>query len=405
VNPVVLLPFRGGEAHRDRAYAFVRAKWEREGFRVFASPGPAGSFNKSAAVNAAAALAGRRPSDWNVAIISDADVVVSREGAEAACARALRRKVAVRPFAVFQRLSEDGSRWLMAGHATRRGDVLFSRAAPPGGIVVVPRDLWEAVGGMDERFRGWGGEDNALASSLRVMGGAIEAVRRGEAWHLWHPFAPHRHDDYLANAALSVRYSTARARSEMRALVAERIPGVEPLRGRHRGETATIIGKGPTLLTLTAADVPTGPVIVLNSAIREVRALGLPNPTYSMQKDCAVAEPVLPETLILSSAQSPDAWPAYPQRHVLNIEAEFELPWGSMSSPMAVELAAAMGCARIVMLCHDGYTLRIADKVENGRIVSVRPGGYYHAGVAATQRAKRHRLPIEWVGRLREEAA
>ena len=53
---------------------------------------------------------------------------------------------------------------------------------------------------------------------------------------------------------------------------------VDPLRNRHAGQTATVVGKGPSLLTLTPRDFGSGPVIAINHAILEVRKLGLRQP-------------------------------------------------------------------------------------------------------------------------------
>lgn len=54
------------------------------------------------------------------------------------------------------------------------------------GLLLVPRAAFDAVGGYDERFKGWGYEDNAFKTALdRVVG----PHRRtdGYALHLWHP--------------------------------------------------------------------------------------------------------------------------------------------------------------------------------------------------------------------------
>ncbi len=67
--------------------------------------------------------------------------------------------------------------------------------------------------------------------------------------------------------------------------------GIDVLRGRHPGSLAYIVGKGPSLANVLAADfAPGAPVIVLNEAIAAIQVLGLPNQIYSMQRDGCVTE-------------------------------------------------------------------------------------------------------------------
>lgn len=55
-----------------------------------------------------------------------------------------------------------------------------------GFVVVFSKDQFEKVGGMDPRFRGWGGEDNAWNLMLTTLfGEAFEGNEIG--FHLWHP--------------------------------------------------------------------------------------------------------------------------------------------------------------------------------------------------------------------------
>lgn len=61
--------------------------------------------------------------------------------------------------------------------------------------------------------------------------------------------------------------------------------GIEGLRDRHTGETAWIVGKGPSLGRLRASDIGPGPVIAINEAIAVVQNLGLPQQVYSFQKE------------------------------------------------------------------------------------------------------------------------
>ncbi|MGA5297684.1 galactosyltransferase-related protein [Streptomyces koyangensis] len=67
-----------------------------------------------------------------------------------------------------------------------------------GGAVVVDRAVYERIGGQDERFRGWGDEDNEFYRQLR----AVTEMRRlpGVMHHLDHPRPVMRRDGGRVNA-------------------------------------------------------------------------------------------------------------------------------------------------------------------------------------------------------------
>ncbi|RPF50699.1 galactosyltransferase-related protein [Aquisalibacillus elongatus] len=54
-----------------------------------------------------------------------------------------------------------------------------------GGVNIVPREHFEMVEGFDERFIGWGGEDDAFAMSLNQVCGSVKRLN-GTLYHFWH---------------------------------------------------------------------------------------------------------------------------------------------------------------------------------------------------------------------------
>jgi GT2 family glycosyltransferase len=62
-----------------------------------------------------------------------------------------------------------------------------------GGSVAIIREAYERIGGMDESFIGWGGEDNEFwerAQTCKVWPyGCLPLV------HLWHPSQPGKYQD------------------------------------------------------------------------------------------------------------------------------------------------------------------------------------------------------------------
>lgn len=97
-----------------------------------------------------------------------------------------------------------------------RGDIKISDVAPEaimqnaeaGGSIGITRDAYDRIGGMDESFIGWGGEDNEFwerAQTRRVWPYASLPIV-----HLWHAAQPRKQD--LNNPSL-VRYQALSTQS------------------------------------------------------------------------------------------------------------------------------------------------------------------------------------------------
>lgn len=78
---------------------------------------------------------------------------------------------------------------LVSGHFYRAAMTEGKRQEDSYGTVICPRSAFEAIGGYDETFRGWGGEDDDLYVRLPLLAGLSEA---GYPLHFVSPIA---HDD------------------------------------------------------------------------------------------------------------------------------------------------------------------------------------------------------------------
>ncbi len=176
----------------------------------------------------------------------------------------------------------------------------------------------------------------------------------------------------------------------------------------------TIVGRGPSLLRLTPSDFEPGPVITLNLAAHAIRELYLKNDLYLMQKDGCVPHtakervplgcrcpnparmvtPTMPETVILSKAESPLCFRDYPKRIVIDVRRDFGLPWYTMSAPVAILIAHRMGADRINLL---GFDAKYGDsrRVEGSTLV---PGdrGYVRAIDQIEGMAKALRIDVRF---------
>jgi len=215
----IVIPRLADGGERDRLWDYCRRHWETELPTLEIVEGHHdgdGPFNRSAAINRAA------EGEWDVLVILDADTVLDAEQVIRAIEEAEETGCLVLPYTARNMLSQAGTHQILDGFEGNWERFVQTRERNRVSCcVAVPRALWEAVGGFDERFKGWGGEDEAFEAACRAIGG----VRRlqGANWHLWHRPSPH-HDTstplYRQALRLCRRYTTA-DRSAMKRLLAE----------------------------------------------------------------------------------------------------------------------------------------------------------------------------------------
>ena len=134
-----------------------------------------GHFNTAGAVNVGVA---RASADAPLLCILDGDVLVDRDFLRRNAARFTRRgQQAHLPYRDALCLDADSSSRairarVLAGHERAEESELrgVKLRRPPGHCVWVRRSLFDRVGGMDERFVGWGGEDLDFVFRLDVVG-------------------------------------------------------------------------------------------------------------------------------------------------------------------------------------------------------------------------------------------
>lgn len=208
MNVAIAVPRRADGGRRDEVWAWCRQWWEtntpwpiHEGFHE-----TDGKFNAAAARNRAAAAAG---DDWDVLFLLDADVILA-DPAQAfrAVETAARTGRWTAAHDRWRSLTRVGSDRIMAGWAGDWGThVRTTLPMSFANAIAVPRDLWEAVKGQDERHVGWGWEDISFMMACKALGGGIERVH-GDVFHLWHPRSAERAEEqpeFSANRVLCKR--------------------------------------------------------------------------------------------------------------------------------------------------------------------------------------------------------
>ena len=139
------------------------------------------TFNRSASRNLGVKMAGHD----EIVVVCDADTIPDPSGLQTALVAALQGGLHY-PCAVVNYLTEAGTELVLAGAAPDPARIEFSLPGAHGGCMVMLAKTWQELGGQDERFTGWGFEDNAWWATVRDRVGH-PTHHPGAAWHLWHP--------------------------------------------------------------------------------------------------------------------------------------------------------------------------------------------------------------------------
>lgn len=168
----------------------------------------AGPFNKSWGLNV-----GFQSSTGASVAFGDADVLVSPP-ALARCFQACQGSIeAVKPYDRLIDLTEEETRRFLS----ERGALEVERSVSwinregigeyvsfGGGLFIMQRGTFERLGGFDERFLGWGGEDDAMTIKVQRLVAAAQTLSGQTAFHLWHPRSQQSrtgHPHYQQNVA------------------------------------------------------------------------------------------------------------------------------------------------------------------------------------------------------------
>jgi hypothetical protein len=174
---------------------------------------PDGPFNVSAALNH-----GIRKATADILVLTGADVLVESEALAQALAWAEDGRWN-QAASQYMRLTEESTASILAGGGGDMDGVI----QPTGigwGPIVAPREMLLDIG-YDERFVGWGGEDDAFGVAMSTLVGRPN-IAEGTAWLLWHPSGHIDHPHYQDNLRLLAQYrSNVGDPAAMRRLVDE----------------------------------------------------------------------------------------------------------------------------------------------------------------------------------------
>lgn len=204
VRTVILVP-RREDPWRDKVWCWVRQWWraQQPDWTIYEGihGSEEGPFNRAAALNRAAELAG----SWDCAVILDADTIQpSPIPVKQASLLALEQNRLVLPHDTRWDFTRESTVKLMEGCTPIGATLTRMRtfANMSSAVVCCSRRLWDKVGGFDEKFSGWGFEDTAFATACASLEGKLMVRLPYTIWHLWHPQSPEldfKSATYLAN--------------------------------------------------------------------------------------------------------------------------------------------------------------------------------------------------------------
>lgn len=182
---VILVPWRGGDDRREWLYDMVRPWMAGFSWPIYEGDSE-GPWARAAACNRASETAGQ----WDFALVADTDTICDPDAIRRAMAWVADTRGGVRPHGERRMLTQAGT----LVYCQRGWDALepshFAKQWAGGGLLVIHREAWEAVGGYDETYVGWGYEDTAMA--LNLLTKASWDRLPGRAVHLYHPTKQNR---------------------------------------------------------------------------------------------------------------------------------------------------------------------------------------------------------------------
>jgi predicted glycosyltransferase involved in capsule biosynthesis len=213
----ILLPFKADNGIRSAVLQWVIGYYNKvmPGVEICIGENSDEPFSKCKAINAAARKATR-----SVYVLADCDVVYDPDLIVEAL-HLLQQAPWVIPFNRVLDISKEKTEELLhmepdwplpLVEADCKEGYMIEWFA--GKINIFSREAFQNVGGVDERFVGWGGEDDAFLMAMNTLCGPFTRLNR-TIYHMWHPYVgPNNNPHYNANVQLLYSYQLAYGNQE-----------------------------------------------------------------------------------------------------------------------------------------------------------------------------------------------
>ena len=221
----MLIPYRSQseDVFRERDFFWIEQRWKSilPDAQICIGTNDAHPFNRGAAINDA-----YRYSAGDTLIISDADSFVPKKQIDEAL-WIMQKDAApwVIPYREYYNLTKETTEHILKqppNHEPEPLDIWVHRITTAvSGCLVVPIEFFEDTHGFDERFVGWGYEDNAYQMKLDVMYSGHARIP-GPCLHLWHEEGPRFKAPWIQTCKdLYDRYAAATDPEQMCVLIDE----------------------------------------------------------------------------------------------------------------------------------------------------------------------------------------
>lgn len=207
----VCIPWFGGDKDRTLAWEFTRAWYEGLGVPVYVGDDDSGSEWTNRARGCNRAVRQAIADGAEVVLIGDADTVIPERSMWAGAHAARMTGQIIIGYTEYLKMARQTSRLIYGGRSVDSLRPQIRWLKHVSGAVFVTPELFELVGGFDERFTSWGGEDRAFWMACFSLGGGWHRIH-GPAWHLWHERSPERagtHPNRKVVVDLGRRYKRA----------------------------------------------------------------------------------------------------------------------------------------------------------------------------------------------------
>lgn len=164
---------------------------------------------------------------------------------------------------------------------------------------------------------------------------------------------------------------------------------VEGLKGTAKGQTATIVGKGPSLNRLTPSVFSNGPIICINESIKIIDKMYPNLATFGIQTDGELRERCRPQNATLLLGIGCRGWYSdLGNRIVFNPKQDLGTKEGQITAIYALHFCKLMGCVGVNMVAFDAATTQDIGYAEGKPIK-------YPGEKVAGERFLKHKAMIE----------